>query len=88
MRVADKIIECDTAVSEVKASSVALRLMFHILNWNFRNSTNVGEGTKNRINLFPCGGRRETMEIKKSECVLVQVVLCKSSHILCSDFTM
>ncbi|RWR81133.1 exportin-4 isoform X1 [Cinnamomum micranthum f. kanehirae] len=72
VRVADKIIECDTAVSEVKACSVALRLMFHILNWNFRNSTNVGEGTKNRINLFPCGGRRETMEIKKSECVLVQ----------------
>lgn len=61
--------------------------MFNILNWNFRNSTSVAEGIKNRINFFPSGSRRGTMVMKKSECVLVQVMLCRrSSDIVYNDF--
>lgn len=70
LSVTKQIIESDTAVSEVKACTAALRLLLQILNWDFQYDTS---GRKISINVFSAGVRTESASSKRSECVIVQV---------------
>lgn len=68
--VANRIIESNSLVPEVKVCNAALRLMLQILNWDFRYNNN---STKTSINVFSAGARHDTDSLKRFECTLVQV---------------
>nr|XP_010934314.3 LOW QUALITY PROTEIN: exportin-4-like [Elaeis guineensis] len=86
LSVTDKIIGCDATVSEDKVCSAALRLMFQILNWNFRQSTNTLDHSNNKISASSYGIRHDAVLLKKYERSLVQPgptwhdVLLSSGH--------
>jgi hypothetical protein len=68
--VANRIIESNSLVHEVKVCNAALRLMLQILNWDFRYNNN---STKTSINVFSAGARHDADSLKRFECTLVQV---------------
>ncbi|KAE8009944.1 hypothetical protein FH972_006349 [Carpinus fangiana] len=82
--VANRIIESNSLVPEVKVCNAALRLMLQILNWDFRYNNN---STKTSINVFSAGARHDTDSLKRFECTLVQPgtawrdILISSGHI-------
>ncbi|XP_019092900.1 PREDICTED: exportin-4-like isoform X5 [Camelina sativa] len=85
LSVTNKIIESHSSVPEVKVCNATLRLMYQILNWEFRYSK--GGGTRASINVFSDGIRVDNAFAKKTECVIVQPgaswcdVLLSSSHV-------
>ncbi|XP_023530572.1 exportin-4 isoform X4 [Cucurbita pepo subsp. pepo] len=77
------IIDSQTEVPEVKVCTAALRLMFQILNWDFRNAV----GAKANISFYFAGVKDHGDATKRSEYNLVQPgpawrdVLISSGHI-------
>ncbi|KAL3655859.1 hypothetical protein CASFOL_000255 [Castilleja foliolosa] len=84
--VSDRIIGADSEIPEVKVCAAALRLMFQILNWDFRGK-NAVENLKRGINVFFDGTKQENNSLRRSECNLVQPgpawrdVLVSSGHV-------
>lgn len=85
LSVTDKIIGCGATVSE-DVCSAALRLMFQILNWNFRQNTNTLDNSKNKMKAWSYGIKYDTALLRKFERSLVQPgptwhdVLLSSGH--------
>ncbi|XP_022933418.1 exportin-4 isoform X1 [Cucurbita moschata] len=77
------IVDSQTEVPEVKVCTAALRLMFQILNWDFRNAV----GAKANISFYFAGVKDHGDSTKRSEYNLVQPgpawrdVLISSGHI-------
>ncbi|EOA32553.1 hypothetical protein CARUB_v10015843mg [Capsella rubella] len=84
LSVTNKIIESHSSVPEVKVCNATLRLMYQILNWEFRYSKG---GTRASINVFSDGIRPDNASARKTECIIVQPgaswcdVLLSSSHV-------
>lgn len=68
---ADKIMNSNANVSEERACSGAIRLMFNILNWNFT----VSDKSSTKSNVLPSGIRHDTVMLKKFDRTLIKVVL-------------
>lgn len=66
--VTNRIIECRGALEEERVCSAALRLMFQILNWDFKCAADPLDASNNRIN-------HDVAMLRKFEFVLVQVTL-------------
>lgn len=82
----DKIVGCNASLSEDKICSSAMRLMFEILNWNFRQSTVHPDHVNFKPNEFSAGIRQEAILLKKFERIFVQVdqsTLCIHFKLLC-----
>ena len=73
LSVTNRIVESKSEVPEVKVCNAALRLMLQILNWDFHLNNN---STKTSINVFSAGARLDIDSSKRSECTLVQVMIC------------
>lgn len=71
LSVTEKIVGGSATVSEDKVCSAALRLMFQILNWNFKHTTSNHSGDKTCLSTS--GIRHEPSLLKKFERFLVQV---------------
>lgn len=86
LSVTNKIVESNSDVPEVKVCNAALRLMHQILNWEFRYSKG---GTKGSINVFSDGIRSDTASARKTEAVIVQVLMVIGwlylRHITCAS---
>lgn len=80
-------MESNSDVPEVKVCNAALRLMHQILNWEFRYSKG---GTKGSINVFSDGIRSDTSSLRKTECVIVQVIndWLYLRHITCASISL
>ncbi|PKU82773.1 hypothetical protein MA16_Dca006071 [Dendrobium catenatum] len=68
----DKIVSCNASFNEEKICSSAMRLMFQILSWNFRQSTVPPDLSNFKPNAFSAGIRHEATLLKKFERTLVQ----------------
>jgi hypothetical protein len=67
---ADKILSSSGNVSEERACSGAIRLMFNILNWNFV----VSDKSSSKSNVLPSGIRHDAVMLKKFDRTLIKVV--------------
>ncbi|KAF3328040.1 Exportin-4 [Carex littledalei] len=65
---ADKIMNSNGNVSEERACSGAIRLMFNILNWNFT----VSDKSSTKSNVLPSGIRHDTVVLKKFDRTLIK----------------
>ncbi|XP_028770687.1 LOW QUALITY PROTEIN: exportin-4 [Neltuma alba] len=83
-KVTNRIVESNAAVPEAKVCTASLRLMFQILNWDFRHNTGEAKGS---LNVFSAGVRQDGDSPRRSECSLVQPgpawrdVLVLSGHV-------
>ncbi|KAK8956358.1 hypothetical protein KSP40_PGU008631 [Platanthera guangdongensis] len=68
----DKIVGGTTSFSEEKICSSAMRIMFQILSWDFRQSADSRDRTTFKPNACSAGIRREATLLKKFERTLVQ----------------
>ncbi|KAG0454049.1 hypothetical protein HPP92_025353 [Vanilla planifolia] len=68
----DNIIGCNASLSEDKACSLAMRLMFQILNWNFIQSSDTPSLSKFESSQYSPGIRHGATLLKKFERTLVQ----------------
>uniref|UniRef100_A0A1D1XQV5 Exportin-4 n=1 Tax=Anthurium amnicola TaxID=1678845 RepID=A0A1D1XQV5_9ARAE len=81
LSVTNNIIECSGRLAEERVCSAALRLMFQILNWDFKCSANAADASNSRI-------RHDIALLRKFECTLLQPgplwrdVLIASGHII------
>ncbi|OAY65299.1 Exportin-4, partial [Ananas comosus] len=86
LSVSNKILEHPTSVPEEKVCSAALRLMFQILNWDFKHTANEPDNSHSRINTLTSGIRHDAVMLKKFDHSLVKPgptwndVLISSGH--------
>nr|CAD1836168.1 unnamed protein product [Ananas comosus var. bracteatus] len=86
LSVSNKVLEHPTSVPEEKVCSAALRLMFQILNWDFKHAANEPDNSHSRINTLTSGIRHDAVMLKKFDHSLVKPgptwndVLISSGH--------